>query len=69
MAALAAATASQAQVKTEIMERVEVIGAYENGVGISDAASRGSVTAKLIETRPVIRPAEIFEFVPGLVVT
>ena len=51
------------------MERVEVIGAYENGAGTSDAASQGSVTAKLIETRPVIRPAENFEFVTGLVVT
>ena len=69
VAAPIAATTSQAQVKPETMERVEVIGAYANGVGTSDTASQGSVTAKLIETRPVIRPAEIFEFVTGLVVT
>ena len=51
------------------VERIDVTGHYDNGVGTSDAASEGSVTAKLIDNRPVLRPAEILEFVPGVVVT
>src|SRR5579862_354707 len=51
------------------VERIDVNGHYDNSVGTSDAASEGSVTAKLIENRPVLRPAEILEFVPGVVVT
>jgi outer membrane receptor protein involved in Fe transport len=50
-------------------ERIEVLGHYENGIGTSDAASQGSVTAKLIENRPVLRPAEVLEFVPGVIIT
>jgi outer membrane receptor protein involved in Fe transport len=53
----------------EARERIEVLGNYENGVGTSDAASQGSVTARLIESRPVLRPGEILEFVPGVVIT
>jgi outer membrane receptor protein involved in Fe transport len=48
---------------------VMVTGHYLNAVGTSDAASEGAVTAKLIEDRPLLRPAEVLEFVPGLIVT
>jgi len=41
----------------------------DNGVGTSDAASQGSVPATLLENRPLARPAEVLETVPGLVVT
>jgi hypothetical protein len=51
------------------VERIEVEGHYENRLGTSDAASQGTVTAKLIANRPVLRPAEILEFVPGVVIT
>jgi outer membrane receptor protein involved in Fe transport len=51
------------------VQRIEVTGHYENGVGTSDAASQGSITARLIEARPVLRPGEILELVPGVVVT
>jgi outer membrane receptor protein involved in Fe transport len=51
------------------VERIDVNGHYDNAVGTSDAASEGSVTAKLIDNRPVLRPAEILEFIPGVVVT
>ena len=51
------------------LEKIEVNGHYDNAVGTSDAASQGTVTAKLIENRPVLRPGEVLEFVPGLVVT
>jgi outer membrane receptor protein involved in Fe transport len=51
------------------LEPVTVRGNYLNAVGTSDAASQGSVTAKLIESRPTLRPAEVLEFVPGVIVT
>jgi len=51
------------------LERVTVQGNYENAVGTSDAASQGVVTSKLIEMRPTLRPAEVLEFVPGVIVT
>ena len=51
------------------LEKIEVEGHYDNGVGTSDAASQGTVTNKLIENRPTLRPGEVLEFVPGLVVT
>jgi hypothetical protein len=50
-------------------QRVEVQGHYLNGVGTSDTASQGVVTSALIESRPTLRPAEILEFVPGVIVT
>jgi len=48
---------------------VEVIGHYETGIGTSDAASEGSVTWKRIESRPLLRPGELVELVPGMIVT
>ena len=53
----------------QALPQVEVTGNYNNGVGTSDAASQGSVNAKLIENRPTLRPGEILEFVPGLIVS
>ena len=53
----------------EKLPRIEVTGNYNNGVGTSDAASEGSVNARLIENRPVLRPGEVLEFVPGLIVS
>src|ERR1700712_5347126 len=51
------------------LDQVTVQGNYNNAVGSSDAASQGSVTSKLIESRPTLRPAEVLEFVPGVIVT
>jgi hypothetical protein len=65
-AALLLCTAAHAQ---QMRERIEVPGHYVNGVGTTDAASEGAVTARLIENRPLLRPAEVLEFVPGVVVT
>jgi hypothetical protein len=48
---------------------VEVLGHYANGLGTSDAASQGSVSAALMAARPTLRPAEVLEFVPGVIVT
>jgi len=48
---------------------IEVTGHYENGVGTSDAASQGYITPKLIEAKPLLRPGEVLEYVPGVIVT
>jgi outer membrane receptor protein involved in Fe transport len=51
------------------LDTTVVTGHYDNGVGTSDAASQGRVTAKLIENRPILRTGEILEFIPGMIVT
>src|SRR5262245_6060785 len=51
------------------LPRVEVMGHYDNAIGTSDAASEGAVTQRLIANRPALRPGEILEFVPGMIVT
>ncbi len=61
-------TAVAASGDTEL-PAVEVEGHYDNAVGSSDAASEGSVTAKLIRNRPMLRAAEVLEFVPGVIVS
>ena len=48
---------------------MQIQGNYLNSIGSSDAASAGSVTSRLIESRPTLRPAEVLEFVPGVIVT
>jgi hypothetical protein len=41
----------------------------ENLVGIASAASQGAITAVQLETRPIMRPGEVLETVPGMVVS
>ncbi|MFM9968103.1 MAG: TonB-dependent receptor [Burkholderiales bacterium] len=53
----------------ERTDAIEVIGHYENAIGTSNAASQGYITPKLIENKPLRRPAEVLEYVPGVVVT
>ena len=50
-------------------QRVEVSGHYDNGVGSSDAASQGTVRGERLADLPLLRPGEVLETVPGLVVT
>jgi hypothetical protein len=58
-----------AQQAEPLLAPVVIQGTYDNAVGTSNAASQGVVTAKLIENRPTLRPAEVLEFVPGVIVT
>jgi hypothetical protein len=52
------------------LERVEVGGRhYDNAVGTTDAASQGTIRAELLKSRPALRPGEVLEFVPGVIVT
>jgi hypothetical protein len=39
----------------------------ENLVGIASSASQGAVTAVQLESRPVMRPGEVLETVPGMI--
>jgi hypothetical protein len=41
----------------------------ENLVGIAAAASEGAVTARQIETRPIMRAGEVLEAVPGVIIS
>ncbi|HEY6967178.1 MAG TPA: TonB-dependent receptor, partial [Burkholderiales bacterium] len=51
------------------LDAIVVEGHRHNGVGNSDAASEGTATRKLIEDRPALRPGEVLEFVPGVIVS
>lgn len=42
---------------------------YNNTLGSSDAASQGFINAALLKSRPALRPGEVLEFVPGVIVT
>ncbi|GMW07009.1 MAG: hypothetical protein AMXMBFR8_18050 [Nevskiales bacterium] len=50
-------------------QRVEVTGHYINSLGSSDAASAGTITPQLIESRPLLRPGTLLELIPGIAVT
>ncbi|MEJ0048462.1 MAG: TonB-dependent receptor plug domain-containing protein [Rhodospirillales bacterium] len=39
------------------------------GVGTTDAASAGYITPLLIDDRPLLRPGEVMEYIPGMIVT
>ena len=41
----------------------------ETLIGLADAASEGAVTARQLENRPLLRPGEVLESVPGLVIS
>ncbi|MDY0743158.1 TonB-dependent receptor plug domain-containing protein [Paucibacter sp. R3-3] len=52
------------------LDTVEIEGRhYDNSIGSSDAASQGVIRAELLKSRPALRPGEVLEFVPGLIVT
>lgn len=51
------------------LQPVAVVGHYDNGIGTSDAASQGVILGSLLQDIPLLRPGEVLEAVPGLVVT
>ena len=64
-----AATAQGQAAAAEAAMVVMVVGQTDRGVGLSDAATQGTVRAADIERRPAMRPGDLLEFVPGMVVT
>src|SRR5690242_15849874 len=67
--ASAPAASSATTVGATELAPVEVRGHYLNAIGDADAASAGTVPQALIKNRPTLRPAEVLEFVPGVIVT
>ena len=65
--AVAAAAASQPGTGAQTVEITAQH--YLNGVGTSDAASQGTVRGERLTDLPLLRPGEVLETVPGLVVT
>ena len=51
------------------LQTIKVVGHYENGLGTSDAASQGIVLGQLLRDIPLLRPGEVLETIPGMVVT
>ncbi|HET7776049.1 MAG TPA: hypothetical protein VFK74_06755, partial [Azospira sp.] len=43
------------------LEVIEVRAGAQDLIGVADAASVGTVTARQLETRPLLRPAEALE--------
>jgi outer membrane receptor protein involved in Fe transport len=59
-----ASASSASSLPTVIVE-----GHYNNGVGTSNAASQGVILGSLLQDIPLLRPGEVLEAVPGMVVT
>ncbi|AXI02334.1 TonB-dependent receptor [Aquirhabdus parva] len=52
------------------ISQITVTGShYKNGVGTSDAASQGVINGYLLTDIPILRPGEVLESVPGMVVS
>src|SRR5262245_59715943 len=54
---------------SQILEPVVVTGRADDLTGIAGSASEGRVGQAQIETRPLLRPGEVLEVVPGVIVT
>jgi len=55
--------------QVQSLDKVEITGHYGNAIGTTDAASAGVINSQLIEDRPLLRPGQLLEYVPRLVVT
>ena len=53
----------------QTLETVEIKASSEDLIGVASTASAGTVTAKQLENRPLLRPAEVLEVVPGLIIS
>ena len=52
-----------------VSSTVNVRGREDDLVGIAESATQGTVGAKEIEDRPILRSGEVLETVPGLIIT
>ncbi len=51
------------------LDTVRVTSHHDNAVGTSDAASAGHINPQLIADRPMLRPAEVMQYIPGMIIT
>lgn len=55
--------------EVQTLEVVEVTGSAEDLLGSAESATQGTVTARQLENRPILRPGEVLEAVPGVIIT
>ena len=67
--ATSAAVSMATNAATTILAPVFVTGRSANLVGVANCATEGTITAKQLATRPLLRAAEVLESVPGMTVT
>jgi hypothetical protein len=65
----AVTNATTAQDTAVTLPGVVIQGHYDNAVNTSDAASQGTVNGTLLQDIPLLRPGEVLETLPGMVVT
>ncbi len=51
------------------LDEVVVKATANDLIGVASTSSEGTVTARQLENRPLLRPAEVLEVVPGLIVS
>ena len=51
------------------LQEVTVSSSSQDLIGLADSATEGTVTARQLANRPLLRPAEVMETIPGMVVT
>ena len=55
--------------KSTFTNLADVPAPEQDLVGIAQSASQGAVTARQLDTRPIMRPGEVLETVPGVVIS
>ena len=63
--ALRAQVSQAASESGATLDPVVVRGNYDTRIGTTDAASAGTVNSTMIQNNPLLRPAEVLEFVHG----
>jgi len=66
---VAAQVSAQTVAVADAAQNVVVTGRSANLVGVADSATEGAITAAQLADRPLLRPAEVLESVPGLIIT
>jgi len=51
------------------LETVEVLGKRDDLIGTADSANQGTVRREQLRNRPLLRPGEVLETVPGVIIT
>ena len=54
---------------TDTLPDIVVSGRGDDLLGIADSATQGTVGSQELETRPLARPGEVLETVPGMIIT
>jgi hypothetical protein len=55
--------------RLQVYDEIQVIDRASDMVGVADSASEGVTGRKQLEQRPVLRPGDLLETVPGVIIT